>query len=195
MTAHGLTSPASGGAVQKSEQRPPRSQSPYLVGSGPRGPPISPVALFTCTPPSSSSSSFPASASTSAPLASAASSPSPFPAASGGAVGGGGGPVDGAELESATRRRMDAGGAGGGCGTWETAEARRRRQWLAAMARLGVAWRGFVRCRCGAFSSPALASRRVVSCARFQEVGERPRCEQASVWPRPKRWAQPITKS
>ena len=42
---------------QKSEHRPFRSQSPKRVGSGPRGPPISPVALLTCSPPSSSPSS------------------------------------------------------------------------------------------------------------------------------------------
>jgi hypothetical protein len=118
------------GAVQKSEQRPPRSQSPYRVGSGPRGPPISPVALFTCTPPSSSSSSSsfsfssPASAT---PLSPAASSPSAF----------GGGSV--AELESARRMRR-AGGGLGFCDRRERAEAdaeaRRRKQWLAAMVSL-----------------------------------------------------------
>jgi len=40
---------------QKSLQRPPFSQSPYLVGSGPLGPPLSPVSELTYSPPSSSS--------------------------------------------------------------------------------------------------------------------------------------------
>ena len=42
---------------QKSEHRPFRSQSPYRVGSGPFGPPISPVCSLTWTPPPPSSSS------------------------------------------------------------------------------------------------------------------------------------------
>ncbi|PIA27086.1 hypothetical protein AQUCO_08300051v1 [Aquilegia coerulea] len=41
---------------QKSQHRPPFSQSPYRVGSGPLGPPTSPVFLFT--PYSSTSPSF-----------------------------------------------------------------------------------------------------------------------------------------
>jgi hypothetical protein len=106
---HPLTSLVSAEPVQKSEQRPPRSQSPYRVGSGPLGPPISPVALFMCSPPSFSASpslTEPASL-PSAPAAAAASSPSRLLAASA-SVDARGGSVEGAELDESAWRRTRA---------------------------------------------------------------------------------------